>query len=733
MAISMVVLLIRTRAFQMGYPDVLNITNSTFYNNRLLNTSAIPSSGNSAGAVRSASELTITHSTFSDNDSGISGLNAAAGAVTITHGTATLTNNIFANSSGPDCAIRVEITGLTSTGNLIENNNVEFGGCGTPLSSDDPNLGPLQDNGGPTLTMALNAGSQAIDALGTCVIAADQRGVPRPQVSGGMCDLGAYELDNIPPTITNITSANANGFYGMGQEINITVTFDEVVKVVGTPQLNLETGTTNRHAGYAGGSGTNTLAFVYTVQTGDMSSDLDYKSSLALDVNGGSIRDLALNNATLALPNPGAAGSLSANKDIVINTTVPLILSFVRQIPQTSTTNVDTLVFRASFSGTVNGVDVNDFAVGGGTTATATNVSAVNSSTYDITISGGNLAGFNGVVNLNLGNNQNIMDPDGIPLPMGEPAIDETYTLENTAPSVLSSLRADPEITTAAVVHYIVTFSEPVVNVGVNDFVLTKTGASGAVITNISGSGATYTVDVNTGNFYGTIRLDVPVTATIEDMLGTSLGGLPYVSGQSYTINKPPTFVDVLPSHPYWKDIEILYANGLTGGCSTAPLKFCPDQIMDRAQASVFMVRGAYGAGYVPNPSANLFQDNWTPGLWARPWAEAMRETTLTTGCSLTPWLYCPWTKLPREQVVIFGLKMKYGNGYQPPAATGTVFGDMTDPNYYATAWAEKAYADGLIQACGTSGGKPKFCPDTLVTRGLGAYVIVRAKNLSMP
>ena len=348
-----------------------------------------------------------------------------------------------------------------------------------------------------------------------------------------------------------------------------------MVTVVGTPQLTMETGATIRHASYVGGSGTNSLAFVYTVQTGDMSPDLEYKSALALDVNGGSIRDLALNNATLTLPTPGAAGSLSANKDIDVYTTTPLIFSYVRQNPQTSITNANALVFRASFSGTVTAVDVDDFAVGGGATATATNVSTVNSSTYDITISGGNLAGFNGVVNLNLSNTQNITDPDGVHLPMGEPAIDESYTLENTAPSVLSSLRADPEVTTADVVHYIVTFSEPVVNVGVSDFALTKAGASGAVITNISGSGTTYTVNVNTGNSYGTIRLDVPVTATIEDTLGNSIGGLPYVGGQSYTINKSPTFVDVLPSHPYWKDIEILSANG-----SDRRLQYQPAEVL---------------------------------------------------------------------------------------------------------------------------------------------------------
>jgi hypothetical protein len=206
-----------------------------------------------------------------------------------------------------------------------------------------------------------------------------------------------------------------------------------------------------------------------------------------------------------------------------------------------------------------------------------------------------------------------------------------------------------------------------------------------------------------------------------------------YASGTLTVYLPSPSFTDVPTTHPYFVYIEVLYANGYTGGCSTAPLKFCPDQIMDRAQAAVFMMRGSLGAGFLPNPSANLFQDSWTPGTWARPWAEAMRETGLTTGCQLSPLLYCPWKQLPREQAVIFALKMKYGNGYLPPAATGTVFADMTDPNYYATSWAEKAYADGLIQSCGTSGGKPKICPATLVTRGLGAYMIVKAKNLTMP
>jgi hypothetical protein len=73
---------------------------------------------------------------------------------------------------------------------------------------------------------------------------------------------------------------------------------------------------------------------------------------------------------------------------------------------------------------------------------------------------------------------------------------------------------------------------------------------------------------------------------------------------------------------------------------------------------------------------------------------------------------------------------MMHGVSYVPPAASGTVFADMTDVNFYGTKWAEQAYADGLLPACGTQGGKPLFCPYDLVNRAWGAYLIVQAKDL---
>jgi CSLREA domain-containing protein len=198
-----------------------------------------------------------------------------------------------------------------------------------------------------------------------------------------------------------------------------------------------------------------------------------------------------------------------------------------------------------------------------------------------------------------------------------------------------------------------------------------------------------------------------------------------------------PTFQDVPANYLYWEDIETLYANGLTSGCNLSPLKFCPGDLMNRGQAAVFMMRGAYGSSYIP-PSNLVYKfnnDDWSKGTWARPWAEAMLGTGLTTGCSLSPLLYCPWVNLPREQAAIFGLKMKYGNSYQPPPAAGTMFADTAQIGEYARPWAEQAQKDGLIRPCGVDpvSLKPMFCPKVLVTRGLAAYIIVRAKNLTMP
>jgi hypothetical protein len=126
------------------------------------------------------------------------------------------------------------------------------------------------------------------------------------------------------------------------------------------------------------------------------------------------------------------------------------------------------------------------------------------------------------------------------------------YEYDIIMPTVTSIMRGGSNPTNASSVMFLVTFSEAVTGVATTDFNLTITGSiSGAGVSSvsgvsgvsgISGSWVVYRVVVNTGSGDGTIRLDIPASATITDLAGNTLAGLPYVDGQIYEIDKtPPT------------------------------------------------------------------------------------------------------------------------------------------------------------------------------------------------
>lgn len=115
-------------------------------------------------------------------------------------GVTTLENSIVANRDSVDC---------DSSVTTIFPNLDGDGSCDDSLTGD-PLLGPLQDNGGATPTMALLAGSPAIDAgnNATC-LTEDQRGFPRP--FGSACDLGAYELGNVTASLLSSSTMVSEG------------------------------------------------------------------------------------------------------------------------------------------------------------------------------------------------------------------------------------------------------------------------------------------------------------------------------------------------------------------------------------------------------------------------------------------------------------------------------------------------------------------------------------------
>jgi len=213
------------------------------------------------------------------------------------------------------------------------------------------------------------------------------------------CSSDSIVQDSTTPTVTSVTSSTPNGSYKAGDSISIQVNFSESVTVIGgPPRLTLETGTTDRAVDYASGSGSTSLTFTYTVQSGDTSSDLDYVATSSLALNGGTIRDAALNNATLTLATPGAANSLGANKALVVDTTAPTITSFSSSTPNgtynaDATINVtatasENVTEGATFEATLNtGATVTLIAASLGTTLSGTYTVAAGQNSSALSVS----------------------------------------------------------------------------------------------------------------------------------------------------------------------------------------------------------------------------------------------------------------------------------------------------------------------------------------------------------
>ena len=244
-----------------------------------------------------------------------------------------------------------------------------------------------------------------------------------------------------------------------------------------------------------------------------------------------------------------------ANETYTLDNTAPVLESIQRQNPSAQNTNADTLTFRATFDSGVQNVDVTDFVVNGGSTATVTNIASVTASVFDLTASGGDLAGFEGTVRLDLASGQNIVDAAGNALPGAEPAIDETYTLDNTAPVFDSIARQNPadEATNADTLTFRATFDSDVQNIDATDFVVN--GGSTATVTNV----APVTANVfeltvsggDLGDFDGTVGLDLAPGQDITDAAGNALSSTEPAVDEAYTLDNtaPIATVDALTTN----------------------------------------------------------------------------------------------------------------------------------------------------------------------------------------
>ncbi len=218
--------------------NTVNITSSTISGNSATEPSF--SIGSGGGMHNAGGAVTLTNSTVSGNTAQFRG-----GGIMSPSGTLTSRNTIIAFNTAPSGGPDV-FGALTSQGfNLIGNNSGATimpaqlsDQIGTPGSPINPLLGPLQNNGGPTLTRALLSGSPALDKGHSSGSTTDQRGFPRtfdnpmiPNATGGDgTDIGAFEL--FPP-------------FAVSRKLHGAAVFDIALPLTGTAGIECRTGGAN--------------------------------------------------------------------------------------------------------------------------------------------------------------------------------------------------------------------------------------------------------------------------------------------------------------------------------------------------------------------------------------------------------------------------------------------------------------------------------------------------------
>jgi hypothetical protein len=190
---------------------------------------------------------------------------------------------------------------------------------------------------------------------------------------------------------------------------------------------------------------------------------------------------------------------------------------------------------------------------------------------------------------------------------------------------------------------------------------------------------------------------------------------------KSWTVHVGASFQDVPITHPFYRYVEDVLHNGITGGCGGTD--FCPDAAVRRDQMSVFLLRAEHGATYAPPMCAGIFADVPCPSLFAN-WIEQLFAEGITGGCGGGN--YCPAEPVTRAQAAVFLLKTEHGSAYAPPPCSG-VFADVLCPSEFAD-WIERLAAEGVTGGCG--GGN--YCPDSPNTRGQMAVFLQKTFGLSL-
>ncbi len=207
--------------------------------------------------------------------------------------------------------------------------------------------------------------------------------------------------------------------------------------------------------------------------------------------------------------------------------------------------------------------------------------------------------------------------------------------------------------------------------------------------------------------------ITLPITAIRISQPGDAVIDVDYLA-----VNFSPSFADVPGTYWGWQFIESLYKAGITVGCGTTPLSYCPEENITRAQMAILLERGLRGSAYIPPAATGIIFKDIPNSHWAAAWIEKLAADGITTGCGNGN--FCPDAIVTRTEMAVFLLRASHGSTYNPPPASG-YFTDVPK-TYWAADWIEQLFNEGITTGCTAY----TFCPASLVTRAQMAVFLVR-------
>jgi hypothetical protein len=248
-----------------------------------------------------------------------------------------------------------------------------------------------------------------------------------------------------------------------------------------------------------------------------------------------------------------------------------------------------------NLSHSITGLSPFNFQLSGaGATGAAITTVTGSGKSYTVTAT----TGSDGPVTLNLVNSTGVVDAANNPLGY-LPFAGQSYTIDKTAPQVLSVTRMGPAATNAASVQWTVTFNESVSGGAASNFTLVNTGLGGTPsITMVSGTGTTRLVTASTGTGTGTLGLNFTSATGISDAAENVVSNAP-LTGEVYTVDRTAPTVTITTNAPTINDAKV--------GSGALAITATFNENMDTTVAPTFSFPVEN-----PAPSINFASGSWT-------------------------------------------------------------------------------------------------------------------------